>query len=113
MDSTGANLTGIIAVNKQLQIDPEATSYHENVLVHGDTLPVRSTEQHQVVRGVSIRCMKQEFSSQTSVRLDEEIQMILRLLCPRDHHEWVTLQEGPEADGRYPEVNVLPSHPFV
>ena len=116
MDSTGANLTGIIAVNKQLQIwqlrcDPEATSYQENVLtvVHGDTLPVRSTEQHQVVRGVSIRCMKQEFSSQTSARLDEEIQMILRLLCPRDHHEWVTLQEGPEADGRYPEVNVLPS----
>ena len=34
--------------------------------------------------------------------------MILRLLCPRDHHEWMTLQEGPEADRRYPKVDGLP-----
>ena len=36
--------------------------------------------------------------------------MILRLLCPRDHHKWVTLQEGPETDGhgRYPNVDRLP-----
>ena len=36
--------------------------------------------------------------------------MILRLLCPRDHHKWVTLQEGREADehGRYPNVDRLP-----
>ena len=36
--------------------------------------------------------------------------MILRLLCPRDHHERMTLQEGPEADGRHPhpQVDSLP-----
>jgi hypothetical protein len=36
--------------------------------------------------------------------------MILRLLYPRDHHEWMTLQERPEADERHPhpEVNSLP-----
>jgi hypothetical protein len=51
MDLTGAQLTGIIAVNKLLQIwqlrrDPEATSDHENVLtvVHGNTLPMKSTK---------------------------------------------------------------------
>ncbi len=32
--------------------------------------------------------------------------MILRLLCPRDYHERVTLQEGPEADGRHPHLKV-------
>ena len=35
--------------------------------------------------------------------------MILRLLSPRNHREWVTLQERPEADGRNPEIDVLPS----
>lgn len=33
--------------------------------------------------------------------------MILRLLCSRDHHKWVTLQKGPEADERYSEIDVL------
>ena len=53
MDSTGAQRAGIIAVNEPLQIlqlrhDPEAASDHKDVLtvVHGDTLPVRFTEQH-------------------------------------------------------------------
>ena len=32
--------------------------------------------------------------------------MILRLLCPRDDHEWMTLQEGPETDGRHPHPKV-------
>jgi hypothetical protein len=35
--------------------------------------------------------------------------VILRLLCPRNHHEWVTLQERPEADRRNLEIDVLPS----
>jgi hypothetical protein len=34
--------------------------------------------------------------------------MISRLLCPRYHDKWMTLQEGPEADGRYLEVDMLP-----
>jgi hypothetical protein len=51
--------------------------------------------------------MVQEFSGQAPSRLDKEIQMILRLLRPRDHYEWMTLQEGPEADGRYPKVDGL------
>jgi hypothetical protein len=36
--------------------------------------------------------------------------MILRLLCPRDYHGWMALQEGPEADGRHlhPDVDGLP-----
>jgi len=91
--------------------DSEATSYHKDILtvVHGNTLPVRSTEQHQGVHSMLILRMVQEFSGQAPSRLDEEIQMILRLLRPRDHHEWMTLQEGLEADGRYPKVNSLSS----
>jgi hypothetical protein len=36
--------------------------------------------------------------------------MILRLLCPRDYYEQVTLQAGLEANGRYLylQVNGLP-----
>jgi hypothetical protein len=32
--------------------------------------------------------------------------MILRLLCPRDHYKWMTLQEGLEVDGRHPYLKV-------
>jgi hypothetical protein len=32
--------------------------------------------------------------------------VILWLLCPRNHHEWVSLQERPEADGRNPDIDV-------
>jgi hypothetical protein len=35
--------------------------------------------------------------------------VILWLPCPRNHHEWVTWQERPEADRRNPEIDVLPS----
>jgi hypothetical protein len=108
----------LIAVNELLEIwqmccDSEATSYHKDVLtvVHGNALPVRSTEQHPGVHGMPTLGMVQEISGQASPRLDEEIQMILRFLCPRDDHKRVTLQEGPEADGRHPhpKVDGLPS----
>ena len=32
--------------------------------------------------------------------------MILWLLRPRDYHEWMTLQERPEADRRHPHPQV-------
>ena len=35
--------------------------------------------------------------------------MILWFLGPRDHHERIPLQEGPEAHRWYPETDVLPS----
>ena len=89
MDSTNTNLTGIVPVNELLQVwqmccDSEATSYHKDVLtvVHGNALPVRSTKQHQRIHGMPALRMVQEVSGQASLRLDEEIQMFLRLLRP-------------------------------
>lgn len=32
--------------------------------------------------------------------------MVLRFLCPRNHHKWMTLQKGPEADRRHPHPKV-------
>ena len=61
------------------------------------------------MQSAPILSITQKLSSQTSARLDKEIQVILWLLCPRDHHEWVALQEGPDAGGRHPDIDVLPS----
>jgi hypothetical protein len=33
--------------------------------------------------------------------------MFLRFLCPRDHHEWVALQAGLEANRRNPKIDGL------
>jgi hypothetical protein len=51
MNPTSMNLTGIVAVDKLLEIwqmycDSEATSYYKYVLTvaHGNAIPVRSTE---------------------------------------------------------------------
>jgi hypothetical protein len=92
--------------------DPEATSYYEDVLavVHRNTLSVRSIEQYPGVHVMPALGIVQEVSGQASPRLDEEIQVILRLLGLRDDYEWVTLLEGPEANGRhpYPQVDSLP-----
>ena len=80
MDSTSANLTDIIAVNKllyirQIRCDPEGTSCYENVLtvVYGDTIPLRSSKQYPGVHDVSSLGTVQEFSGQASSMLDEEI----------------------------------------
>ena len=56
--------------------------------------------------------MAEELLCQASPRLDEEIQVLLRLLRLRYHHEGMTLQEGPEAAGRDPKINRLPGLDF-
>lgn len=98
MDSTGAQPTRVIVVNKSLQVwqlsgDPETASDHEDIFTAGyaDTLPGWSAEQHQGMHRPPAFSIGQELSSQTSTRFDEEVQVILWLLSPRDYHERVAL----------------------
>jgi hypothetical protein len=89
--------------------DPEATRHYEDVLtvVHWDTLPVRSAEKYQRLQRAPILGVIQELPGQASARLNKEIQVIVLILCPRNHYEWMALQEGPEANGGYPEDDIL------
>ena len=51
--------------------------------------------------------MVKDLSGQASPRLHEELQGVLAYVCPGCHHEGVGLQECPETNGGYPEIDIL------
>lgn len=48
----------------------------------------------------------QQLPGEAPSRLHEQVERILCRGSPRNYHEWVGLEEGPEADGRDPQVYV-------
>lgn len=111
VDSACASVAGIITMDKfaevgQLCSYTEARRDHNDglILSHWYTSSMGSAEQSQARHGNAlIKCsVTEEFTSQSSPRLDEKLQCVLFSVGPVGYYERMALQERPEADGGNP-----------
>ena len=107
--------TGVITIDQLLQVgqvvsDAEAAHRHQYALAlaHRHVSSVRAAEHDDGVDGVVLLGVFQQLPGETPLRLNQKIEGILLLGCPRDDRGRVSLEEGLEADGRDPQVHILP-----
>lgn len=114
VDPASTNQTSAIAIDEPLQMgqvrgDTEAARHHQDrlVLVHGNTCSMRPAKHDETIHGTTFLSMMQQLSGDPSLRLDKKIDSVLLPWRPGDHHERMTLGEGPEADKGHPQVDML------
>jgi hypothetical protein len=113
VDPSSTALAGVVVVNELLQVrqegcDTKAASHHQYalILVDGQVHSVRPAEHNDGVDGITPLGMVQQLTSEATAWLYQQIERALCRGSPRDDRERVGLGEGPEADGRDPQISV-------
>ena len=93
----------------QVRGDTEAARYHQDrlVLVHGNTCSMGPAKHDETIHGTTFLSTMQQLLGDPSLRLDKKVDGVLLPWRPGDHHERMTLGEGPEADEGHPQGDVL------
>jgi hypothetical protein len=68
---------------------------------------MRPAEHNYTVEGITPLGVVQQLAGEAPPRLDQHVERVLCGGSPRDYRGEVGLEEGPEADGRDPQVDVL------
>ena len=92
-----------------MRSDSEVARNHDKgfALANRCADPMWTAEQNQSrIRSAG---MTEQLPCQAAARFDEKIQTLLLPVRPRSHHKRMVLQEGPEADRRDPQIDILSS----
>ena len=79
---------------------------HTLILVHGQAHSMRPAEHNHRVERITPLSVVQQLAGEAPPWLYQQVERILCCGSPRDDRERVGLEEGPEADGRDPQVDV-------
>ena len=93
---------------RQERRDTKAASHHQHALVpvHGQGHSVRPAEHNNKDDGITPLGVVQQLAGEASPWFYQQVERVLCRGSPRNDRERVGLEEGPEADGWDPQVNV-------